>query len=315
MALISEYRGILTGLGLVAIAVLVAISVDFGIPGQELLQSLRFHIVAVCLVLPILLSFGRARWRSMVLLALLLASAGQGLLIINDQLQRRTMLVDPAASVSLLSFNMLGDNPESRRVAQYLVDTLPDVAVLLEADGIQSNLAQVLGAYPTKVGCDSPASCDAAILTRLPVKQSRIFEFGATRRQRLILVTVDVGGAQLTVIATHLSKPYFDRFSAVELKQLTELLTYIEGPVVVAGDFNGAPWSNSINTFVSDSNLAPGPAMPATWPVDLGPLGVPIDNMFSRDGAAIRTITALSDALGSNHRGLLATIDVAPRAR
>lgn len=102
MAVGSEFRGILTGLGLVVATVLLAISVDIGIPGQELLQSLRFHFVAVCLLLPLGLALFGARLRAMIMLALLLLSAGQGV-IIAQQLQRRTPPAHLAGTLSFMS--------------------------------------------------------------------------------------------------------------------------------------------------------------------------------------------------------------------
>ena len=44
--LLFEFRGALTALALVLCGVLVLVSVNLGIPGQSLLQSLRFHIAA-----------------------------------------------------------------------------------------------------------------------------------------------------------------------------------------------------------------------------------------------------------------------------
>ena len=42
----SEIRGAVSGLALVAAFLLAAVSIDFDIPGQALLQTLRFHIAA-----------------------------------------------------------------------------------------------------------------------------------------------------------------------------------------------------------------------------------------------------------------------------
>ena len=58
--------------------------------------------------------------------------------------------------------------------------------------------------------------------------------------------------------------------------------------------------------------LAPGPAYPPTWPVELGPLGVPLDNVFTRAPLAVQSVEAIPDPMGSNHRGLLAGIALAP---
>ena len=43
-----------------------------------------------------------------------------------------------------------------------------------------------------------------------------------------------------------------------------------------------------------------------------GPLGVPIDNMFTRGNARILDLAAGEDSFGSNHRYLRATVGLYP---
>jgi len=82
---------------------------------------------------------------------------------------------------------------------------------------------------------------------------------------------------------------------------------------VLAGDFNSAAWSHNIDRLARAQKLIAPPAYPATWPVRLGPLGVPIDNMWTRGPLYISSIEALEDPMGSNHRGLMAELSLAPQ--
>ena len=79
----------------------------------------------------------------------------------------------------------------------------------------------------------------------------------------------------------------------------------------MAGDFNAAGWSDSIDRLAREERLIPGPYYPATWPVRAGMFGVPIDNIWTRAPLLIEQIAALPDAMGSNHRGLTANLSVA----
>src|SRR5690606_30148579 len=115
-------------------------------------------------------------------------------------------------------------------------------------------------------------------------------------------------GQPVTVVGIHLSKPYFDNASLIEIQQLRRALAEIEGPVILAGDFNAAPWSEPLDFLARDQGLAPPPSHPATWPVRAGMFGVPIDNMFTRGSAQIMEIEAGADSFGSNHRYLLARV-------
>ena len=92
LSLGSELRGMLSGLAVAATAVLVSISIDFEVPGQQLSRTLRFHIVLAFLPMPVLLAIARAQLRAMAMFSLLLLGAGQGSLIVAGQSQRRAPL-------------------------------------------------------------------------------------------------------------------------------------------------------------------------------------------------------------------------------
>ena len=83
--MLREFRGAITALALVACLAVLAASFDVGIPGQSLLQSLRFHIAAVVLVLSIVLFASRAWWRGLLVLVVAVSSAAQGGLLVKAQ--------------------------------------------------------------------------------------------------------------------------------------------------------------------------------------------------------------------------------------
>lgn len=312
----AEIRGVLTGFGAVGLVLLVAISAGSVIPGQELLGSLRFHIGIALLGLAIALVLTGARWRAAVMGATICASLGQGALVMATQLSARAQMADqtPLAQFKLLSFNVLATNPRGADIAAYMVKTLPDVAVIMETPGIQSQIGALSATFPYHAGCANPTTCDLSLFSRTPLRDVKVIKSWTFQRERLIVAKTTIKGQDVTLVAIHLSKPYFDESAWVELRQAGYLLQGIEGPIVLTGDFNAAAWSGNVADFVAHNGLVPPPRFPATWPVRLGPLGVPIDNMFSRDGALIESIDALDSSIGSNHRGLLAQIAIVPQA-
>lgn len=313
MKILSEIRGVLSGLALVALVLLVAISVDLGIPGQALVNSLRFHIGIPALLLALTMVLAGARLRGALMLVLVGLSLGQGASILIEQQARRDTLEasTPVASFRLLSFNVLGSNPTGGDAARYIIDSGADVVVVMEARGVAAQLPALDARYPYRIGCKAIADCDLAILSRWPFLSSKQEILVALSRQRLTQVSVMVAeNHPVTVVAAHLSKPYFDDTALYDIEQLLRALDKVEGPVVLAGDFNSAAWSTQISAFAIAANLIPPPHYPGTWPVELGPLGVPIDNMFSRGTALIRTIEPTPQAFGSNHLGLIATVEL-----
>ena len=74
------------------------------------------------------------------------------------------------------------------------------------------------------------------------------------------------------------------------------------------GDFNAAPWSRSLWRLERAHGLR-HPSRPiATWPRELGGFGLPIDHILLRGPAGFQEISPWGEALGSNHRGLLARV-------
>ena len=315
MKLAGEFRGMLTGLALVGMAVLAGVDGPQIIPGQELLQSLRFHIAGALLGLVVLLLISRAWWRGVLMLLVVFASLGQGGLIIYRQQQARQVFdgQTAAATMRLLTFNVLSNNGRGAEIVDYIFKAAPDVVFTMESNAVVPQIGRLATVYPYQAGCSPDGhDCDTMLFSRTPLTESRVLQFGAFERWRLIIAKTIIAGQEVTLIATHLTKPYFDEAAAVELRQLRRVLRDISGPVVLAGDFNAAAWSRPVARFVADAQMIPPPFYPATWPVRLGALGVPIDNMFTHDGARIDAISAMPDALGSNHRGLLATISLYP---
>lgn len=312
MTLRSEIRGILTGVSLVAAVVLVAISMPPRIPGQELLHSLRFHIAIACLVLPLLLLINGAWIRASLFGALVALSLGQGALIVRAQQATRAPLPgEDAPAFTLMSFNVLSSNRSGRELADYVIASAPDIAVIMEAPGIARYLPDLLQTFPYKLGCDGRATCDLMVLSRTPFTSGEVRPLYPLNRERLILGVTEIAGRSVNIVGVHLSKPYFDETAAIELDSVEKALVSIDGPMVLAGDLNAAAWSRSVARFVEQSGLEPPPSYPATWPVRAGAFGVPIDNVFSRNGAVIESISATPSSFGSNHYGLIAKVRLA----
>lgn len=301
----------LTGLALVAAALLVAISGPILVPGQELLSSLRFHIGTVLLALPLALIVMGAWRRGLLMLVLVGASLAQSGWIVWQQQALRVALADrpTLANVDVLSINALATNPRGREIVDYVLATAPDVVVVMESTAITPYLDLLSVDYPFRAGCDaSGQNCDLLIFSRTPIEDSRAQPLGPYGSLRLVTAQITVAGQPIVILGAHLTKPYFDEMAWFDLDKVRRTIASQEVPVIVAGDFNAAAWSDAVADFATAGNLVPPPAYPATWPVRAGQFGVPIDNMFTRGNAVIETIEALEDSMGSNHRGLRASI-------
>jgi endonuclease/exonuclease/phosphatase (EEP) superfamily protein YafD len=312
--MLNELRGALSALALVVLAVLVAVSFDFGIPGQELLQSLRFHIAAVLVLAIVLLLATGAWWRAVILILPLIASLGEGASIIYAQQQLRTAAAPNGATplLKLMSFNLLNTNlANGEAIADMMIASGADVIMVMEALPLAPHEAKLRAAYPHVAGCTAGPNCTTVILSKWPLGDARSRDLSQLWPSRLVTAIADVRGTRVNLVAVHMSKPYFDNLAAGEAYTLARVIGRMEGPVLLAGDFNAAAWSGTIARLSGWEDLAPGPSYPATWPVPLGPFGVPIDNVFTRAPLLIETVEAIPDAMGSNHRGLIASVSLA----
>ena len=309
MILKAELRGMATAGLLVLAALLLLVAIPTGLPGVELLQSLRFHLAALGLPLVLLLLVGSARWRALLAVGIVLASVGQGAVPILDGYRSRAETRgDILASLKVLSFNVLSGNLRARDAVDFIIAQQPDIAVIMEAPGVRPYLADLARTLPYRLGCDAEDSCDIAVFSRTPLLQPQMLRMPPYFRERLAVARTMIAGQSITVAGIHLSKPYFDEAAAAELYTARRVLQKIEGPLFVSGDFNAAAWSDAVARFSQRLQLVPPPYYPATWPVKAGDLGVPIDNMFTRGGLLIDSIAAPADSYGSNHRALLAQV-------
>jgi endonuclease/exonuclease/phosphatase (EEP) superfamily protein YafD len=212
----------------------------------------------------------------------------------------------------LLSFNVLQSNLGSgRKLAAYIEGSGADVVLVMEAGPVKPFAAEISKVYPYNSGCAPRGACDMFWLSKTPLTDIGIASMSRVWENRLITAKTVIGEQTLNLVGAHMVKPYFDDSAVEEAWRIGGYIRSTEGPLVLAGDFNSAAWSQNIDRMARVQHLIPPPYYPATWPVKLGPLGVPIDNMWTRGPLIISSIHALDDALGSNHRGIFAELSLA----
>jgi endonuclease/exonuclease/phosphatase (EEP) superfamily protein YafD len=213
-------------------------------------------------------------------------------------------------TLTVVSFNVFDRNAEDgARIAAALAESRADILVLTEATHLQPQIPLLRERFPHAAGClDLIKGCDTIILSVHPITESAIKTLGRIFANRFVSAKIAIGADVITVVAAHLSKPYFDNHAWLELWRLVGFIDALPGPLLLAGDFNAAPWSNNISALLEATELLPGPMPVATWPAAIGGLGVPIDHIFTRAPVVVERIAPLPGDLGSNHRGLVAQI-------
>jgi endonuclease/exonuclease/phosphatase (EEP) superfamily protein YafD len=113
----------------------------------------------------------------------------------------------------------------------------------------------------------------------------------------------------LNLIFMHMVKPWYLGMAAAEREALDAALGGPKDlPLVLMGDFNAAPWSRRMRQVEQKHGLRHAPFPVATWPVEAGPFGLPIDHVLVRGRAELVSVDPWGAHLGSNHRGLKAKL-------
>ncbi len=220
--------------------------------------------------------------------------------------------LDPAAAPDLrvIFFNVLFENTTNGdRILQAVREADPDVVVFSEAIALRKEAEVLKAEFPYHVGCER--ACEVFALSRIEPTNIQLFSLSNRWQQRMAALHFELpDGRGLNVVAAHMLKTWFHDLAGKERAELFVAINRMEGPTVLMGDFNSAPWSFPMFDVYRNAGFAPLRRPVGTWPASAGDLGLPIDHMLVRDGAVLVNLQPFGGDLGSNHRGLLADIAV-----
>lgn len=296
---------VLTATTLVLLVCSLRYVTDFWI--LSFIHSLQIHIGLACVAALLLAMLAGPTLFGAALLVAALGLTGHAHMMKSEFASRPSEqeLAAPPA-LRILSFNILGNNfDNAEAIADTVMDSGADLVVILESRPLETLFGRIATVYPYRLGCGNETlTCDLVILSKTPFLSGRPGNLSDLRRDRAIYARINVGGTEIAVAAAHLTKPYYDEYHQDELQRFTRALRKIEGPLVVAGDFNSAIIAPDMQRFLRANGLTTAPAEPATWPVRAGRLGISIDHIFVRPPLMLTEVTRLPDSLGSNHFGI-----------
>jgi endonuclease/exonuclease/phosphatase (EEP) superfamily protein YafD len=271
-------------LALTVLAIVVLAGDRLGWP-FDLAQNFRPHAIVAALLLALIALFVLdGAWRllglapaALVLVTALVPAAGAP----------RSIASPPSPDflrIKLAHANLWAGNREHARFVDWVRSEHPDILVVSELTpdwaGALRRLADILP-YQRLTG-----SGDVGILAAWPWR-----DVEALPRQ-LAVVDLDTPAGALRVIGVHPPAPVTAAHAARRDAVIGLAAAQARGtplPVIVAGDFNAAPWSRPMRSLVSTASLHYGPgAWDPTWPVGLPrPFGVAIDHVLAGNGCRV----------------------------
>lgn len=211
----------------------------------------------------------------------------------------------------VVQFNTLYRNQQTELAARVIREANPDVILLEEATNGPKSLANLLLAdYPVQTRCGKSRVAGTIVLSRLPASADNAVT--CRNSHALSAIRLSVGGKAITFAAYHGRWPWpYNQASTID--GLSEDLSRLSHPLVLAGDFNAAPWSEGVQRVARMTDTKPAPGVRPTWltfrlPGALRPwLGLPIDHVLVSDDLTIVNVERLAFA-GSDHLPVLADI-------
>ena len=231
----------------------------------------------------------------------------------------------PAARYTLLQMNLRKDASDKASAIRLIGALSPDVLTLEEASAPWERvLAPLSQLYPYRYGCTSPnAFNDALILSKRPFVAGDPGECSGDHR--FARRSVDFNGTAVEIVAQHLRWPWpGSQWRQIEntTRPQLEILKTLDRPVLLAGDFNSAPWSAAIKRYAELGGLTVVDGIGPSWffnpftPWIAPYAGLPIDNVMHSGAIKIISVERQA-ATDSDHLPILVTFALpgAGRAR
>lgn len=213
----------------------------------------------------------------------------------------------------ILLFNMWFSNKRVADVAQLIARENADLVVILESSLRARNaLKGVAHTYPYRFDCTA-MGCDVVMYSRGRLLPQSIARTNDVNRSPYVTVATELAGCRMTLVATHLTRPFPHRPYESQREQAREIgsvVGAIAGAKLVLGDFNAAPWGYVVRTIEARGNVRAALGPSGTWPSILpGQLRIPIDHVMAGPGLSFVSRQVLPST-GSDHLPVVAEVAV-----
>ena len=201
--------------------------------------------------------------------------------------------------------NLLWRLTDLRPVVEDIRARGADIVTLQEVGPRTLPALEALGRdYPYRHVCPYREVGGTAVLSRWPAVA------GSARCGRgLAALQLETPAGPVWAVSLHLRWPW-PYPQAAQVTELEPMLRALGGPTVVGGDFNSVAWSQALARVGQASGTRRVGREAVTFNLPYGGFGVGIDHVLA-SGARGGAIEVLG-RLGSDHRGLLARVSVAP---
>ncbi|KRA51440.1 endonuclease/exonuclease/phosphatase family protein [Devosia sp. Root635] len=316
---------VLAALGVAVLAILALFG--FAVPELDLLNHAQIFLLpgtVVGLVIVTVLLGGMLRSVAAIVVVVgVAASANVMLPEIVGSLRARP-LAPADGSITMMTHNLFGMNYEMDKVIAAIRAEHPDIIVLQEYFGEQATDLHplLLADYPFFVRCRGGKRANLGLYSRIPFAQvddnaCPNNAYGTTRTAHILANFQTTDGKPFSVITTHMDWPIPIARQHEQLNALSAVVDKIEGPMILAGDFNSTPWSYSLRDFVARNGFTRETMNLVTYPLSWFYFGawrdtipfLPLDHVMTRGGVVVHDLHA-GQKTASDHLPVVFTFSV-----
>lgn len=250
--------------------------------GDILALAVDYYIVAALLLL--ILARGRV-WRWTAIAAVIVVLGGAQLI----GHPRVAPLGPPAVerSLRLLVYNIYYLNEDLDAVVAVVRQYNPDVVFLMEySDAVQERIEPAFADYPYRLIRPSRLTMGLALFSRIPIEAAEVHRNEQTRIP-IYEARLRAGDRPFSFVGGHPWPPQL-RWGALhrsQMQAITEVAAGAAPPLLVAGDFNAAPWSYTMRRLAEQGQVLPirrSFDLTKTWR-PLPGFGLPLDYVLVSD--------------------------------
>jgi endonuclease/exonuclease/phosphatase (EEP) superfamily protein YafD len=216
-----------------------------------------------------------------------------------------TLMPGPSGSLILYQKNTRFDNAELAALAEDIRRSEAAVVTLQEiSDANLVLLEELTERFPHQQVCRFETGGGVAVASSLPpVAGAALCAPGLAAMQ--VVMTHSQGQTPVWIVSVHLEWPW-PNGQQEHVAGLLPVVAGLEGPVVMAGDFNMVRWAHSVHEMGAAAHGVPAGPSSGTFLGFAPILRLPIDHVFAPGGGRLE----LRPPLGSDHLGVLARLGV-----
>lgn len=302
-------RAVLTFVAICGVIVLILSLLGRWVPMGDALAVVRVHVLVLSVPVLVALAVSGGGRRAAVIAIPVLAVVAVTLWHYRGPAPQMAADV-PGPVLTLYQKNLLWNGADPAAILADILASDADIVTLQETSSRNAVLADGLAAaYAHRLTCSTSGNGGIALYARWPLRQPG--ERCAFANGLVVAEATLPDGSHLWIGSVHLNWPWPYR-QARQMPGIVDRLASLEGPVLIAGDFNMVPWGSSVRRVAGAARARRLGHYWTTFPQFGRAMPLPIDQVLIPEGAAGRL--EIRPLLGSDHLGLLARVTLPPVA-